>query len=185
MLKRTLHLSPIACVALLAATGLACNKPATATENPAPSAVVESPAATQPAPSAPTPTATATAAPAAAPAGTWVAGETWRGSYMCNGQGETQAQLQIKDGGNKVEAVFDFQTPKNSGTHRGISGSYKMAGPYNADTHHLRLVSGAWINRPAGFVTGDLDGQVSGDGRTFSGLIRAPGCSTFSLHRAG
>ena len=105
----------------------------------------------------------------------FVAGQSWNGSYTC-GQGSTDLRLDVTKGGNNVEAIFEFKTKT------GKFGEFRAAGPFSAPTRHLHLTAGAWVKQPPGFVPVDLDGHVSTDGKTFSGNVQGPGCSTFSVH---
>jgi hypothetical protein len=120
--------------------------------------------------SAPAPTLTQPAGPPSP----FAEGQNWVGNYTCTSSGTLT--LIVHSGGTKVNAVFSFK--KDGG-----SGQFKMSGTYNAAARHLHLAAGEWIAKPTNFATVDLDGKVSADGKTFSGSVIGPGCSTFSVHR--
>lgn len=120
-----------------------------------------------------TPTATATAKPSMP----FAAAQVWAGTYTC-AQGKTNVTLRITSvAGNAVGAIFDFTVPS------GPAGKFQMSGTYDPSTRHLRLEPGAWIVRPAGYMTVPVDATVSADGKAYTGRIDTPGCSDFSVRR--
>jgi hypothetical protein len=108
----------------------------------------------------------------------WATGDTWTGSYVCP-QGPTTLQLHVvRVRGPSVDAVFDFEHAPS-----GASGQFEMNGHYDVGTRRLHLVAGDWLARPPNYVTVDLDGRVSADGRVYSGGVLASGCSSFLVRR--
>jgi hypothetical protein len=108
----------------------------------------------------------------------WATGETWTGHYVCP-QGPTALQLHVlRVQGLNVDAVFDFEHAAS-----GASGQFEMNGHYDPGTRRLHLVAGDWLARPPNYVTVDLDGRVSSDGRIYSGWVSAVGCGTFLVRR--
>lgn len=126
----------------------------------------------------PTPARGTTTAPATAttkPAMPFAAAQAWAGTYTC-AQGKTNVTLRItRVAGNTVDAIFDFTVPS------GPAGKFQMSGTYDPSTKHLRLEPGAWIVRPAGYMTVPVDATVSGDGKSYVGRIDTQGCSDFSV----
>ena len=120
--------------------------------------------------------ATHTAAIPAHEANPFAAGQTWTGTYVC-GQGLTNLVLHVARAGANVDGTAEFTTKTN------IKGVFKVAGPYSPPTRHLHLEGTEWVVRPGNFVTVNFDGHVSADGKTFSGNVQGPGCTTFSVKR--
>jgi hypothetical protein len=132
-------------------------------------------------------TASATAEPSAAakpvtaaPAGpppVFVAGETWSGSFHCV-RGQFTMSLHITRSQPDVGAELSFTSPQ------GLSGAYMVNGVYNAAAHHLHLAPGNWIHQPEpSFQSMPLDGEVTADGRGFSGVVESSRCSGFGARR--
>jgi hypothetical protein len=108
----------------------------------------------------------------------FAAGQTWSGTYIC-AQGSTSLVLHIVAAARgRVDAIFelDYQ-PKH------VHGSFKTTGTYDPSTRELDLLPGVWITQPVNYVTVTMSGRVSDDGRTYSGSIGGPSCTTFSIHR--
>lgn len=104
------------------------------------------------------------------------AGDDWSGTYTCT-QGLTDLVLHVEDAkGNDVHAVFDF-----SHAPTGAHGSYRMHGERDLVTGEATLVPDEWIQRPPNYFSVGMHGRLSGG--TFTGVIDASGCGTFSLHR--
>ena len=126
----------------------------------------------------------AVVAPVARAQENWeIAGE-WSGGYVCN-QGLTALRVSIARDvtGEGVAAIFHFgPDASNPGVPK---GAYSMSGKFGATDKRLRLHAGSWINRPAGYVTVDLDGYMRGSGLYISGHVLGPGCSGFDLLREG
>lgn len=120
------------------------------------------------------------AKPADVPAS--VLGE-WRGRYICS-QGVTALKLTVSrkpDG--KVAARFDFgPVPENPTVP---TGSYLMAGVFDAKTRRLNLRGVKWLDDRSGYMMVDLDGHVSKSGDAYTGRVPDfPGCTIFDLRRA-
>jgi hypothetical protein len=106
-----------------------------------------------------------------------VTGDTWTGTYVC-AQGVTEMQLRLLDvQGADVLAVFAFQHGPT-----GVRGDFEMRGSYVRSTRRVRLTAGKWLSQPNGYVTVDLEGRLTPDGKTLSGHILGPGCTIFELH---
>ncbi len=109
----------------------------------------------------------------------WRIGDTWTGSYECT-QGQTDLRLHVRGvQGGDLDVVFDFEHAAT-----GAAGQFEMSGKYDPASRRLRLVAGEWITRPARYVTVDLEGRTSADGRTFAGRVPTAGCGAFSVHRS-
>lgn len=119
--------------------------------------------------------ATHTATPAHE-ANPFAAGQTWTGTYVC-GQGLTNLVLHVAKAGANVDGTAEFTTKTST------KGVFKVTGPYSPPTRHLHLEGTEWVVRPSNFVTVNFDGHVSPDGKTFSGNVQGPGCTTFSVKR--
>lgn len=108
---------------------------------------------------------------------------SWRGEYFCN-QGLTGMTLEIAraEPDAELRAIFVFyEVDANPGVP---DGCYEMSGRYDPASGHVVLTAGAWIRRPIGYVTVDLDGALDQSGETFSGAVFGYNCTTFELHRA-
>ncbi|MBR2814475.1 MAG: hypothetical protein IKE60_07470 [Reyranella sp.] len=107
---------------------------------------------------------------------------TWSGRYVC-AQGTTGLALTIQRGeANAVVAHFSFYAlPENP---QAASGQFTMRGRVDAaDPDRLHLVAGQWLQRPAGYVTVDLDGRFNSESGEYRGRVGGPGCSGFVLRR--
>ncbi|HEY9872414.1 MAG TPA: hypothetical protein V6D12_03215 [Candidatus Obscuribacterales bacterium] len=109
---------------------------------------------------------------------------TWEGTYVC-GQGLTNLKLVIKaKSTTEIDAVFLFSPHPN---HPNVpSGSFRMKGNLevfdSADIpDFLNLKTTSWINRPSGYETVDLRGDVSKSNRRITGNVITSGCSTFDV----
>ncbi|WP_433934984.1 hypothetical protein AB3662_10170 [Sorangium cellulosum] len=105
---------------------------------------------------------------------------TWIGDYDCP-QGTTQMTfriLRVKD--DRIKAIFDFHHAES-----GVSGKYLMLGRYDAETRTASFSPGAWIERPANYVTVSMKGDLALDGSLFAGRIEHPECGAFRLRPAG
>jgi hypothetical protein len=105
----------------------------------------------------------------------------WEGRYQCQGE-EIGFSLHITDeDGNHVAAIFEFfPLPETVSFPR---GSFRMVGDYNRNDGNLRLQSAAWIQRPLGFQSHNLEGQIEANGTTISGRVLTAGCAHFMLTR--
>jgi hypothetical protein len=113
---------------------------------------------------------------------------TWEGTYVC-GQGLTSLKLVIvAKSATEIDAVFLFSP--HSQNPNIPSGSFRMKG--NLEVFNSRdipdfldLKATTWINRPSGYVTVDLRGDVSSSKRTIAGNVisSAPNCSTFNVEK--
>lgn len=109
---------------------------------------------------------------------------TWEGAYTC-GQGLTALKLVIEaKSTTDIDAVFLFSAhPQNLNVP---SGSFRMKGNLEVFNSQdipdvLDLKATTWINRPSGYVTVDLRGDVSQSKRRITGNVATPGCSTFDV----
>jgi len=107
---------------------------------------------------------------------------TWEGTYVC-GQGLTKLKLVIEaKNTTEINAVFLFSAhPKNPNVP---SGSYRMKGSLEVFDSpdipdFLDLKATSWINRPSGYETVDLRGDVSKSKRRITGNVSR--CSTFDV----
>ena len=66
-----------------------------------------------------------------------------------------------------------------------MHGSNKASGTFDPATREFDLLPGTWIEQPVNYVTVILHGRVTEDGRTYSGTISGPSCTTFSVNRDG
>jgi len=107
----------------------------------------------------------------------------WQGTYVC-GQGVTGLTLTItKQSGATFSGTFHFfPVVENPNAKEGcfaVSGHFVTA-------RRVFVGGSTWISRPENYVTVDLDGQVSPDGRGISGKVKLPEhlgalCTTFEL----
>lgn len=107
---------------------------------------------------------------------------TWSGRYVC-AQGTTGLALTIQRGeANAVMARFSFYPlPENP---QAASGQFMMRGRVDAaDPDRLHLVAGQWLQRPAGYVTVDLDGRFNSESGDYAGRVDGIGCSRFVVRR--
>lgn len=113
-------------------------------------------------------------------AGDWSG--TWSGRYVC-AQGATGLALTIQRGeANAVMARFSFYPlPENP---QAASGQFMMRGRVDAaDPDRLHLVAAQWLQRPAGYVTVDLDGRFNAASGDYAGRVDGIGCSRFVVRR--
>jgi hypothetical protein len=109
---------------------------------------------------------------------------TWDGSYICR-QGLTKLRLVIEaKSTTEINAVFLFSPhPQNPNVP---SGRFRMVGTLEVFNSSdipdlLDLKATAWINRPSGYETVDLRGDISKSQRKITGNVITPGCSTFEV----
>jgi Caspase domain len=105
----------------------------------------------------------------------------WEGRYQCQRE-EIGFSLDISSGeGNRISAIFEFfPLPGMLSIPR---GSFRMLGDYNGADGSLRLQGTAWIKRPLGFQSHDIEGQLAAQGMTINGRILTTGCAHFILSR--
>jgi hypothetical protein len=105
----------------------------------------------------------------------------WLGAYTC-GDGLTGLTLEIGEPlGDHVPATFSFYAlPSNPEVP---SGRFWMGGRREGDDR-LVLTAGGWLDRPAGYELLDLDGTLSEDRRTYSGIVvGSTDCTGFFVSR--
>jgi hypothetical protein len=105
----------------------------------------------------------------------------WVGEYEC-AQGWTRMELRILDARTtQVRATFAFD---HAGTaeYPHADGEYLMSGRFDETSGHMTFRPGRWIRQPENYVTVGMSGDVSLDGRRFTGRILGPGCKSFGLH---
>ena len=109
---------------------------------------------------------------------------TWTGSYTCS-QGVTGVWLDLVGyASGRVEGTFRF-FPVAS--HPGVAtGSFRMLGSL-AQAGGVVLAGGAWIERPPGYGTVDLEGRVDSTGALFTGDVISSSldssCGTFHMSK--
>ena len=102
-------------------------------------------------------------------------GEQWIGRYVC-AQGETDLDLHIdRVMGDSIDATFEFSHGPS-----GAGGVYRMRGTIGPGGQ-VTLVPGAWIERPSGYISVGMHGDVRG--AVFAGRMDHASCSTFDLRR--
>ncbi len=102
------------------------------------------------------------------------AGEQWIGRYVC-AQGETDLDLHIDHVmGDTIDATFEFSHGPS-----GAGGAYRMRGTIAGA--QVTLVPGSWIERPPGYVSVGMHGEVRG--AVFAGRMDHASCTTFELRR--
>lgn len=110
---------------------------------------------------------------------------TWEGSYTCS-QGLTTLTLVIEaESTTNIDAVFLFsEHPRNLGVP---SGRFRMIGNLEVfdspDIPDLLTLEGTtWLNRPSGYSTVNLTGDVSSSERRITGNVTgANNCTTFDV----
>lgn len=109
---------------------------------------------------------------------------TWQGTYICR-QGLTNLKLIIKaKTPTNINAVFIFSA--NASNPTVPSGSFRMKGTYenfkDADiSNRLELKATDWISQPSGWVTVDLQGNVSSSEKRIVGNVLHPDCTKFDV----
>ncbi|MCU0544409.1 MAG: hypothetical protein MUE44_19910 [Oscillatoriaceae cyanobacterium Prado104] len=113
---------------------------------------------------------------------------TWEGTYVC-GQGLTRFKLAIAANSTaEIDAVFTFFAhPRNPSVP---SGSFRMVGTYTSFNSPeipglLELKATTWINRPSGYLTVNLQGNVFTSEKRIIGEVTSSGCSKFDLIKTG
>jgi hypothetical protein len=91
----------------------------------------------------------------------------WSGSYNCSGKADFSLTLVEAAAPGLVEGTFDFVAPRGSGSYR-VSGRVTPEGRFT-------LVPLDWIERPSGFASLALEGQLDSNKTLLAG--RMPGCS--------
>lgn len=96
-----------------------------------------------------------------------IAGQ-WLGAYTCS-DGLTGLTLDIGEPlGEHVPATFSFYAlPSNPNVP---SGRFWMGGSFS-DNERLVLTAGGWMEQPPGYELLDLDGTLSNDRQTYSGIV--------------
>jgi hypothetical protein len=105
----------------------------------------------------------------------------WEGRYQCQRE-EIGFSLDISSAeGNRIAAIFEFfPLPGMLSIPR---GSFRMLGDYNGADGSVHLQSTAWIKRPLGFQSHDIEGQLAAQGAAIKGRILTTGCAHFVLTR--
>ena len=112
-------------------------------------------------------------------------GGTWRGSYVCL-QGKTGLTLTIDSQSNdKFSGYFHFYPPTSNPVAR--EGCFSVNGRVDG-SGRVTIDAESWITRPQGYVTVNLDGKLTGAGRSMRGDVRGPDgletrCKQFRLDR--
>ena len=105
-------------------------------------------------------------------------GQKWRGIYVC-AQGPTNLMVQITGVDDReVSAIFDFHHVPT-----GAVGQYRLHGTYDPDRLHIVFQAGEWITRYGNYGAVGMDVRLGTSGRSMSGRITNPSCSTVSLQR--
>lgn len=113
------------------------------------------------------------------------AGSRFAGSYVCN-QGRTLMSLEIDEveageDTTDVQATFTFDYV--SGRPR-VHGAFRASGTWDPETRTIALTPDEWTEDPSnGWVMVGLHGTLTKDGRSVTGTIDGPGCTTFSVKR--
>jgi len=107
---------------------------------------------------------------------------TWAGTYTCS-QGITGLQLAIKAGaGGSATATFSFYALQSNSSVP--AGEFAMTGTYSASG--VKLNPGRWIIQPANYETvGLAAGPLTSGGKTMSGTVTNPSCTTFTVTKTG
>ena len=106
----------------------------------------------------------------------------WAGTYTC-AQGLTGVQLDIKAGAaGTATATFTFYAlASNPGVP---TGKFTMTGTYSASG--IQLTPARWIIEPANYVSvGFTAGPLTNGGKTISGTITNPSCTTINISKTG
>ncbi len=84
--------------------------------------------------------------------------------------------------GEHVPATFSFYAlPSNPGVP---NGAFWMGGRLSGN-ERLILMAGGWLEQPPGYDLLDLDGTLSADGRTYSGVVvGSADCTGFFVSKA-
>ena len=105
----------------------------------------------------------------------------WLGTYTC-GDGLIGLTLEIGEPlGDHVPAMFSFYAlPSNPDVP---NGRFWMGGSFTGNDR-LVLTAGGWLEQPTGYELLDLDGTLSRDRQTYSGLVVGPTtCTGFFVSR--
>jgi hypothetical protein len=104
----------------------------------------------------------------------------WIGDYRCP-QGKTGLRLTVEQHSTGVvSGTFEFfPVPENPSVPM---GSFAMMG--SIENRRLTLAGGSWIQRPPGYETVGLSGEISPDGDSYTGKVQNPDCGSFSLRRS-
>jgi uncharacterized Zn finger protein (UPF0148 family) len=103
-------------------------------------------------------------------------GRSWEGYYIC-GQGKTNLVLEITDvSGNNIEAIFHFNhSPSRA------KGSFVLKGGYDPSNNGIAFTPHNWIERPSGYSTVGMKGNILENPKRYEGNIIHPNCGSFSL----
>ena len=103
----------------------------------------------------------------------------WQGRYQCQRE-QIGFSLNVTSiDGNRIAAVFEFFPLP--GTQSIPRGSFNMSGEYDRTDGSVRLRSAGWIQRPLGFQSHDIEGQLDPNGETINGRVLTTGCAHFVL----
>jgi hypothetical protein len=108
----------------------------------------------------------------------FIAGDTWSGTYSCASVNNLTLRI-TGVSGYSVDAVFEFYH-----TAAKASGSFIVKGTYDPLEKKIEFVPQRWIVQPSGFQMVGLDGRLSRNEMTFSGIVtHALTCKLFSVRR--
>jgi uncharacterized protein with FMN-binding domain len=104
---------------------------------------------------------------------------TWEGSYTCQ-QGLTKLKLIVKAKSlDNIRAFFVFSADESNPTVP--VGSFKMQGSATS-TGAIKLKATDWLKKPDGYLTVDLEGNISASDRRISGnIVSTTPCTTFNV----
>ncbi|TDE24957.1 hypothetical protein [Actinomadura sp. 6K520] len=106
---------------------------------------------------------------------------SWRGTYTCP-QGLMELNLTlVQRSSGTISGIFRFSPA--AGNSEGRSGSFTMRG--NVAGSSLVLHGDSWLSRPGAYEMVSLSARLSSaDPDRIHGVIRSPGCGTFTVRRS-
>jgi DNA-binding transcriptional MerR regulator len=106
----------------------------------------------------------------------------YKGSYECR-LGSARFTLQVLGNSKPAGTNYIFSFGPTAENPSVPEGSFIMQGGLDLAGGSLNLSPVSWLVKPAGFVMIGLVGSSADGGRTYSGKISGPGCTTFSVQR--
>lgn len=105
-------------------------------------------------------------------------GDVFRGTSYCRMGAVTVVLRVIELDADDVRGTVELSTAR--GSARGV---YSVSGTYTAQSHHVKLEGGDWVDESDELEAADIEGTLTATG--LQGRLAMGGCGSVSLKREG